>query len=88
VTVELNIHLENPLSTKTAWRELHKSNSRGKTAFAEPLITESNAQMRKRCYHYHKTWTWDNWKGARDMLRCVVFQAIPYIGNSLRLENT
>jgi hypothetical protein len=43
VTAELNIHLEDPVSTKTAPRELHKSNIHGRAATAKPLITESNA---------------------------------------------
>jgi hypothetical protein len=60
-TAELNIHLEDPVSTEIARRELHKFNIRGKTAIAKPLITESNAQMRKRHCHDHKTWTSDNW---------------------------
>jgi transposase len=47
VTAELNIHLEDPVSTKTARRELHKSNIHGRAAIAKPLITVSNAQMRQ-----------------------------------------
>jgi hypothetical protein len=54
VTGELNIHLEDPAPTKTARRELHKSNIHGKAAIVKPLITESNAQMRKRWHHVHK----------------------------------
>jgi hypothetical protein len=45
---ELNIHLEDTVSTKTVRRELHESNIHGRAAIAKPLITESNAQMRKR----------------------------------------
>jgi transposase len=62
MTEELNIHLEDPVSTKTVQRELHKSNVRGRATLAKPLITESNAQMCKRWYHNHKTWTRGNWK--------------------------
>jgi transposase len=47
MTAELNIHLEDSVSTKTVRRELHKSNIHGRTTIAKPLITESNAQMRK-----------------------------------------
>jgi hypothetical protein len=46
-TAELNIHLEDPASTKTVHYELHKSNMHGRAAVAKPLITESNAQMHK-----------------------------------------
>jgi hypothetical protein len=44
---ELNIHLEDPVSTKTVRRELHRSTIHGRAATAKPLITGSNAQMRK-----------------------------------------
>jgi hypothetical protein len=47
VTAELNIHLEDTVSTKTVQRELHKSSIHGRVAIAKPLITESNAQMHK-----------------------------------------
>jgi hypothetical protein len=57
VTAELNIHIENPVSTKTVRRELHKSNIHGRAAIAKPLITESNAQMCKRWCHDQKTKT-------------------------------
>jgi hypothetical protein len=85
---ELNIHLEDPVSTKTVRRELHKSNIHGSAAIAEPLIGGSNTQMLKRRCLDHKTRTSDNWKRARDMVRRVVLQAVPYIGKSSRLEDT
>jgi hypothetical protein len=56
-TAEVNVNLEDPVSTKTVRRELHKSNTHGTAAIAKPLITGSNAQMRKRRCHDHKTWT-------------------------------
>jgi transposase len=58
-TAELNIHLEDPASTKSVRRELHKSNIHGRAAIAKPLITESNAQMRERWCHDQRTWTSD-----------------------------
>jgi hypothetical protein len=63
-TAELNVHLEDPVSTKTLRCGLHKSTIHGRAAIAKPLITKSNAQMCKRWCHYHKTWTSDNWKRA------------------------
>jgi transposase len=48
VTAELNIHLEDPVSTKSVQCELHKSNIHGRASIAKPLITESNAQVRKQ----------------------------------------
>jgi hypothetical protein len=64
-----------------------KSNIHGRSAIAKPLITENNAQMRKRWCHDHKTWTSDKWKRARHMIRWVVLH-VRYIRKSLRLENT
>jgi transposase len=45
VTTELNIHLQDPVSTKTVQRELHRSTIQGRAASAKLLLTESNAQM-------------------------------------------
>jgi hypothetical protein len=45
---ELNIHFEDPVSTKTVQRDLHKTNIHGRAAISKPPITENNAQMRKR----------------------------------------
>jgi hypothetical protein len=43
------VHFEDPVSTKTDRCELHKSTIQlhHRAAIAEPLITESNAQMHK-----------------------------------------
>ena len=40
VAAELSIYLEDPVSTKTFRRELHKSCLHGGDAIAKPLITE------------------------------------------------
>jgi predicted transcriptional regulator len=69
VIAELNIHLEDPVSTKTVRSVLHKSNIHGRAVITKPLITESNVQMRKRWCHDHKTWTSENWKCETDMDR-------------------
>jgi hypothetical protein len=45
---QLNIHLENTVSTKSVRCEFHKSSIHGRAAIAKPLITESNAHMCKR----------------------------------------
>jgi hypothetical protein len=37
---ELNIHLEDPVSTKTVRRELHKANIHGRLTITKPLIIE------------------------------------------------
>jgi hypothetical protein len=56
-TAELNIHLADPVSTKTVRHEFHKSNIHGTALIAKPLITESNAQMCECWCHDNKTWT-------------------------------
>jgi hypothetical protein len=68
VTAELNIHLEGLLSTKIFRREFHKSNIHSRAAIATPLITENNAQMRKRWCHDNKTLISDNWKHVCDVV--------------------
>jgi hypothetical protein len=55
VTAELKIYLEDPVSTKTVRRKLHKSSIHGRAATTKAPITESNAQMRKRWCNDHKT---------------------------------
>jgi hypothetical protein len=84
---ELNIHLEDPVSTKPVRHELHKSNIHGRAATAKPLITGSNVQMRKRWCHDHNTWISDKWKCACDMVRWVVLPAVSYIRKSVCYEN-
>jgi hypothetical protein len=69
VTEELNIHLEDPVSTKTVRRELHKFNVYCRAAISKHLIIKSNARMHKRWFHDHKTWISDNWKRVRGMVR-------------------
>jgi len=48
VTAKLNIHLEDPVSSQTVRRELHKSNIHGRAAIVKPLITENKSKKRKR----------------------------------------
>jgi len=62
VTSELNIHLEDPVSSKIVRRELHKSNIHGRAAIATPLTTENNAKRRKRWCDDHRIWTSDDCK--------------------------
>jgi transposase len=69
VTAELNIHLEDPVSTKTIQCELHKSNIHGRAEIAKPLFHESNVQVCKRWCHDHKTWMSDNWKRSLYVVR-------------------
>jgi hypothetical protein len=48
VRAELNVHLEDPVSTITVLRELHKFNIHGRAAMSKPLISEQSAKRRKR----------------------------------------
>lgn len=43
--VYLNIHLENPISTKTNQRKLRKANSHERAPIAKTLFTDINAKM-------------------------------------------
>jgi 2-iminoacetate synthase ThiH len=47
VTTELNTYLEDPVSTNTVQRELHKSTSHCRAVIAKPLIPENNAKRQK-----------------------------------------
>jgi len=62
VTAKLNIHREDPASTKTDCRELLKSKIHVGAAIAKPLIIEDNTKWRKRWCVDHKTWKSENWK--------------------------
>jgi hypothetical protein len=42
---ELNIHFDDPVSTKNIRLEFHKSNIHSRAVIAKSHITESNAQM-------------------------------------------
>jgi hypothetical protein len=53
-TSELNIHLQVPVSTKNILYELQKSNIHGRAAIPKPLVSQSNAQLRKRWCHDYK----------------------------------
>jgi guanylate kinase len=69
VTAELNILFEDPVSTKTVRRELHKSGTDSRDAIAKPLITENNAQICKQWCNDHKTQTSDKQKCEHYMVR-------------------
>jgi hypothetical protein len=55
MTAELNIHLQDTVSTKSVSPELHKFKIHSGAAIAKPLIVESNAQMRRRWCQDPKT---------------------------------
>jgi hypothetical protein len=64
------------------------NNIHGRATIAKPPMTESNAQMRKRWCHYHKTLTSHTRKRTRDIIRRVVLHTVPHTRKSLRFENT
>jgi hypothetical protein len=53
---------EDPDSTKTVRRELHKSSIHGRVAIAEPMNTENNAKKRKRWCDDLETWRSGDWQ--------------------------
>jgi len=61
VQAELNIHFEDPVSTKTVHQQLHKFTIHSTAATPTPLINE-NTKSRKRQCDDHNTWTSDVWK--------------------------
>jgi transposase len=62
ITSELNSGLQNPVSSKTVRRELHKMKIHGRAAIAKPLVTAVNAKRRIQWCKDHKEWTLDQWK--------------------------
>jgi hypothetical protein len=67
---EYCIHIEDQFPQKLCDVSFTNATSTvGCLANAKPLITESNAQLRKRRCHDDKTWTSDNRKRMRDMVR-------------------
>jgi len=61
VTAKLNIHLEDPASTKTVRRKLHKSNIHGRAATAKPWLLKTTVKGEKDIDD-SKTWMSDEWK--------------------------
>ncbi|MBJ5496517.1 hypothetical protein JGG50_25385 [Salmonella enterica subsp. enterica serovar Typhimurium] len=57
VTAELNLHLQNTVSTHTVRRELHKQHIHGRAAIAKPLVSQTNMKRRLQWRQEHKTWT-------------------------------
>jgi hypothetical protein len=81
MTTELNIHLEDFVSTKTIRRE-HRSNTHGRASIAKPLITESNGGVTTiKPGHQTTGKTCVMWSDELSF-------TLPYISKSLRLENT
>lgn len=61
-TACLNDSIEEPVSTRTVRRELHKMGMHGRAAIAKPLIKPANAAKRKRWCKAHKDWRIAQWK--------------------------
>jgi len=64
---QTSVFILKTVSTKTVWRELHKSNYRGRAAVVQLPITDSKAKRRKRWCDDHKTWI--SWLEIH-MVRC------------------
>lgn len=61
-TASLNDSLEEPVSTRTVRRELHKMGMHGRAAIKKPLIRPANAAKRNRWCKAHKDWRIAQWK--------------------------
>lgn len=55
-TACLNDSLEEPVSTRTVRRELHKMGMHGRAAIKKPLIKPANASKRNRWCKAHRNW--------------------------------
>jgi hypothetical protein len=73
VTAELNIYLENPISTKTVQCELHKSSVHGRTVIAEPLVHKRWCPLMTIKPRHQTT------GNARDMVRWVFLHSVCYV---------
>ncbi|MBJ5505486.1 hypothetical protein JGG47_23230 [Salmonella enterica subsp. enterica serovar Derby] len=62
VTAEFNAHLQNPVSTHTVQRELHKQHIHDRAAISKPLVSQMNMKRRLQWCQEHKTWTAEQWK--------------------------
>jgi hypothetical protein len=87
VTAELNIHLEDPVSTKTVQRKLHKSNIMVGLELPNLCLLKvmlrciNDGVMTIKLGHQTTGNTCVVWSR-------VIYHAVPYIRKSLRLENT
>ncbi len=57
VTHNINIQLEDPVSTKTNQRELYKANIQEWAVIDKTLIIDTIVKIQKIWWHVHKTWT-------------------------------
>ena len=64
ITTELNEHLQNPVSTKTVRRELHKGGFHGKVAIRKPLLSQTNVSKRLEWCLAHRNWSLEQWKSV------------------------
>ena len=64
ITAELNENLQNPVSTKTVRRELHKSGFHGRAAIRKPLLSKTNVAKRLEWCRNLQNWSIEQWKNV------------------------
>ena len=64
ITAELNEHLQNPVSTKTVRRELHKAGFHGRAAIRKPLLSKTNVSKRLEWCRNLQNWSIEQWKNV------------------------
>ena len=64
ITAELNKHLQDPVSTKTVRRELHKSGFHGRAGIRKPLLSKTNVSKRLEWCKNLQNWSLEQWKNV------------------------
>ena len=64
ITAELNDLIENPVSTKTVRRELHKAGFHGRAAIRKPLLSKGNVAKRLEWCKNLQNWSLEQWKNV------------------------
>ena len=64
ITAEINDHLENPVSSKTVRRELHKAGFHGRAAIRKPLLSQTNIAKRLEWSRNLQNWSLEQWKNV------------------------
>ena len=60
ITADLNEHLQNPVSTKTAYQELHKSGFCRRAAIRKPLLSKTTVSKHLEWYRNLQNWSLKN----------------------------
>ncbi|XP_073410924.1 cytosolic arginine sensor for mTORC1 subunit 1 isoform X1 [Dendrobates tinctorius] len=86
ITAELNEHLQNPVSTKTVRRELHKSGFHGRAAIRKPLLSITNVSKHLEWCRNLQNWSLEQLK--RGILRRIIGYPISDLWPSVRFGDS